>query len=439
MPSKFYLYYLRFSVRDLIRQGTGTTFQAISGKQLRAHPVLVPPLPEQHRIVEAIESYLTRLDDAVASLERVRRNLERYHASVLKAAVEGRLVPTEAELVRREGQDYEPASELLKRILIERRKKWIENAGEKARAKAEEKARKAGNPWTHNDNVKTLEKERAKAAKKYKEPAAPDMTNLPDLPEGWCWATLDQLFPLTYRYPTFYGMEHLDEGIPVIRGEHVLEDGTISTDWDSYWFVSSEVSGKFPKTVTDTGDIIMTVRGTVGRVGAVSGSLVGAQVSPNCLRLAPTDMLSSREYLLLWMRSPDAQRAIRGQTSATTINTIKARQLVETPIPLPPDSEQQRIAEFAARSLLTAKLVQENANLNALRPQSLRRSILKWAFEGKLVDQDPNDLPASVLLERIKAERESMQPRKRHRTGKRKSVNTVKHDEQLDLLGGSNT
>ena len=60
-------------------------------------------LAEQHRIVEAIESYFTRLDDAVASLERVQRNLKRYRASVLKAAVEGRLVPTEAELARAGG------------------------------------------------------------------------------------------------------------------------------------------------------------------------------------------------------------------------------------------------------------------------------------------------------------------------------------------------
>ena len=62
------------------------------------------PSSEQHRIVAAVESYFTRLDDAVATLERVQRNLKRYRASVLKAAVEGRLVPTEAELARAEGR-----------------------------------------------------------------------------------------------------------------------------------------------------------------------------------------------------------------------------------------------------------------------------------------------------------------------------------------------
>ena len=87
----------------------------------------MPPLREQQRIVEAIESYFTRLDDAVATLERVQRNLKRYRASVLKAAVEGRLVPTEAALAEQEGRDYEPASVLLERILTERRRRWAES------------------------------------------------------------------------------------------------------------------------------------------------------------------------------------------------------------------------------------------------------------------------------------------------------------------------
>src|SRR5207253_1976546 len=112
------------------------------------------PLPEQHRIVEGIESYFSRLDDAVATLERVQRNLKRYRASVLKAAVEGRLVPTEAELARAEGRDYEPASVLLERILAERRRRWQEADGRG----------------------------------KYHEPVAPNTAELPELPEGWCWA-----------------------------------------------------------------------------------------------------------------------------------------------------------------------------------------------------------------------------------------------------------
>ena len=107
-------------------------------------------------IVAEIEKQFTRLEAGVAGLRRVQAKLKRYRAAVLKAACEGKLVPTEAELARQEGRSYETAAQLLERILTERRRKW---------------------------NGKG----------KYKEPEIPDTTNLPQLPEGWTWAVLDQL------------------------------------------------------------------------------------------------------------------------------------------------------------------------------------------------------------------------------------------------------
>ena len=120
----------------------------------------LPPLPEQRRIVAEIEKHFTRLDASIDGLKRVQANLKRYRASVLKSACEGKLVPTEAELARSEGLDYEPADRLLARILTERRAQW-----------------------------ESQEKRRSK----FKEPTPPDTTDLPDLPEGWVWATSDQL------------------------------------------------------------------------------------------------------------------------------------------------------------------------------------------------------------------------------------------------------
>ena len=99
----------------------GTTRQRISRRNLATIKLPVPPLPEQRRIVGEIEKHFSRLDAAVAALERGRANLKRYRAAVLKAACEGRLVPTEADLARAEGRDYEPGNALLERILRERR------------------------------------------------------------------------------------------------------------------------------------------------------------------------------------------------------------------------------------------------------------------------------------------------------------------------------
>src|SRR5271166_3560964 len=107
----------------------------------------VAPPDEQRRIVAEIEKQLTRLDAGVASLKRVQAALNRYRATVLKAACEGRLVPTEAELARQEGRSYEPASELLRGILKERRTQW--ESAELAKLEADGRSSK-DNKWKEN-------------------------------------------------------------------------------------------------------------------------------------------------------------------------------------------------------------------------------------------------------------------------------------------------
>ena len=147
IPPKYVLYSLRASEQELRTNSTGTTFDAIRGDDLRSHPIPLAPLPEQRRIVAEIETQFTRLDASVAALRRARANLKHYRSSVLKAACEGRLVPTEAELACSEGRDYEPAGVLLERILAERRARW-----------------------------ESQEKRRGK----YKEPSTPDTSALPE-------------------------------------------------------------------------------------------------------------------------------------------------------------------------------------------------------------------------------------------------------------------
>ncbi len=97
----------------------GSTRKRISRKNLGTIPLPVPPIAEQGLIVEQIESQLTRLAAGAGALKRVQANLKRYRAAVLRAACEGRLVPTEAELARREGRSFQPASVLLQRIKAE--------------------------------------------------------------------------------------------------------------------------------------------------------------------------------------------------------------------------------------------------------------------------------------------------------------------------------
>ena len=158
--NKYLFWYLRFARSKLIDLGKGDTQSNISQTVIKGFPFLLAPLPEQHRIVAEVEKQFTRLDASEAALKRVQANLKRYRASVLKAACEGKLVPTEAELAQAEGRDYEPADQLLERILAERRARW-----------------------------ESQEKRRGK----YKEPASPDTSDLLEMPEGWVWAKMPQL------------------------------------------------------------------------------------------------------------------------------------------------------------------------------------------------------------------------------------------------------
>ena len=156
---KFFAAYVRGAaqVRDYLKAvNHGATRDGINTSQLMNMPVAVAPISEQRDIVAEIEKQFSRLDEAVANLKRVKANLKRYKAAVLKAAVEGRLVPTEAVLARREDRSYETGAQLLQRILETRRSQW-------------------------------------KGKGKYREPAATDTTDLPALPEGWVWSTMPQL------------------------------------------------------------------------------------------------------------------------------------------------------------------------------------------------------------------------------------------------------
>ncbi len=95
-------------------------------------------------------------------------------------------------------------------------------------------------------------------------------------PRGWKHVPLSEICDEIYRYPSFYGMEHCTGGIPVIRGEHIDSSGEISRDWNQSWCVSKAVSDNFPRTVLRTGDLVFTVRGTIGKVGIVREAHEGA-------------------------------------------------------------------------------------------------------------------------------------------------------------------
>jgi Restriction endonuclease S subunits len=205
-----------------------------------------------------------------------------------------------------------------------------------------------------------------------------------DTPEvkQWQRKKLRDICNEIYRYPSFYGMEHLKAGVPVIRGEHINDKGEISQDWNNYWFVSEDVSAKFPRTILREGDLVFTVRGTIGKVGIIRQSHNSAQLSPNLIRISPS---SSVESLYLWYYL----QTIKGgkeavEDNAVTIATVKASDLVMLEIPLPSLLEQQQIVAVLNEQTAFAEKAQQSLKDQLDLINKLPAALLRQAFTGKL-------------------------------------------------------
>ena len=403
VPDRFILYALRATEEELRSKATGTTFEAIRGDDLRAHPIGIPPLPEQRRIVAEIEKQFTRLDASGEGLKRAQANLKRYRASVLKAACEGTLVPTEAELARSEGRDYEPADRLLERILTERRAQW-----------------------------ESQEKRRGK----YKEPAKLDTSDLPELPEGWGWASFEQTMLGSPQNGIYKPKKDYGYGIPILRID----------DFQDFSLKHREELRRLKITVQETVSFTLEADHLVinrvnspshlGKCLLIPNSLLPAVFESNMMRIV-INGLGDPSFIAYYLRSRDGRTRLTSNAKwAVNQASINQKDVCTTPIPLPPFTEQHRIVAEVERHLSVIQKAEAAVDAGLKRAERLRQSILKQAFSGQIVPQDPDDEPASALLERIRAERAAAtaaakaQRKPRRRRSKSEPARQLKLSEQ---------
>jgi type I restriction enzyme S subunit len=586
--------------------------------QIGVFPIDLPPTPEQHRIVAAIESHFSRLDKAVALLERVQRNLARYRASVLKAAVEGRLVPTEAALARRRrveaasrrflllsslppgGVDsleaarcrfYDPdhgprffyrrdptgfqtgnlphwrqqdrtyfvtfrladslPQDVVQRLRTER-ENWLSANPEphSARQKAEfrrfsrtfeetldkghgecvlrvpavrdlvrdallffdgeryflhdfvimpnhvhvlltvapdedlsrilgslksftakeinRRLGRAGLLWqkesfdhivrdadgferfreyigrnavgmkpeefvlgveregwdeasrTRRDAASTFEpasvllariqeerrrKEEA-ASRRFpcRDPVPPDTTDLPELPEGWCWARIGSLGLVQLgrqRSPENHQGPHMR---PYLRVANVFEDRIDTSDVLEMNFDPRD----FETYRLEPGDILLNEGQSphlVGRPAMYRGEVPGACFQNTLVRFKAHPGVDPAYALTVFRAQLHALRYKRFAKITTNIAHLGAERFADVEFPLPPLVEQRRIVAAVEDAMTVVGAAERDVNANLSRCARLRQSILRWAFEGRLADQNPSDEPAQVLLDRIRSQR----------------------------------
>lgn len=349
----FLFYQLKHVIEEMWRgeHTHGSTMMHINRGPFLAHPFWIAPLPEQHLIVAAIETHFSRVDAAVAALTRAKANVKRARASVLKAAVEGRLVPTEAALARAEGRAYETGAALLVRILDERRAAWAASGGRG----------------------------------KYKEPVGVGGDGgVGEVPEGWVWASCEQLLRELQTGPfgsSLHASEYVSGGTPVvnpqhIRGEHIVPMSTVAVD--------ETVAVRLRAFKLHEGDIVLGRRGEMGRCAVVRRSEAGWILGTGSLALRLVPDLN-RTFFAWVLRSPATVRYLEGESVGTTMTNLNQKILLDLPIPLPPLAEQRRIVAEVDRRLSVLDALDRSLDANLARCGRLRQAILKRAFEGRLV------------------------------------------------------
>ncbi len=365
----FYLaYWLLSKTETFLSQSTGTTFKEISKTALRDISFPLPPLAEQERIVTAIEEQFTRLDAGVAALKRAQVRLRRYRAAVLKAACEGQLVAQDPA--------DEPAAALLERILAERYTRWEES--ERAKGKLPLRA-------------------------SYKAPASPDTMGLPKLPEGWVWVSLEVVGNVIDPHPSHRTPPSAVNGIPYVGMGDIDHKGKINLE--AARKVSGEVLIEHKQRYTlSFGDFIFGKIGTIGKPVKLIPPFEYA-LSANVVLIQANIGFLKADFLYIYLASPIIERIILKEQRATTQAAFGIQRMRQMPFALPPLAEQERIVAEVERRLSVVAALEATVAASLKRAERLRQSILKRAFAGQLVAQNPEDEPAEALLERIQAAR----------------------------------
>jgi len=350
LVTKYLYYQLQPWVLKLRAASAGSAQGVISKKQLADIPIHVPDLDEQHRVVAEIEQQFFRLDEAVAKLHRVKANLKRYKASVLQAAVEGRLVETEASIAQREGRSFETGEQLLQRILEERRSKWTGRG-------------------------------------KYKPPAQPPTDWHEVLPEGWTVATADQLTYLITSGSRGWGDFYSETGILFIRAQDIKTD---TLNFHDAARVDVSVDAEGTRSSVSAGDILVTITGANVTKSALVPELNELAFVSQHVALMKLAQPETAPFVFNWIVSPaNGRKTLESWAYGAGKPGLSLEQVRSLPIALPPLEEQIRIVAEVDRLLSIIHEAEAVVDINFRRSHALRQAVLQKMFgvDGKKVNR----------------------------------------------------
>jgi type I restriction enzyme S subunit len=378
--NEFLYYFLLSQKRKFIEAGKGGAQPNISQGLLRQWPICLPPLREQHRIVARIEELFSELDKGIENLKLAQSQLAVYRQALLKHAFEGKLT---ANWRAANADQLESGEKLLQRVLIYRRSQW-----EEAQLRRFEKVGKA-----------VL----ANWKSKYREPSPQDSAKLPPLPKEWIWSTVEQLARVSSGQ-TPSGMPTGSEANGSVSWFRV---GDMNARGNKKWMteggvaLSEQTTKRLGLKLLPAGSIIFPKRGGAIATNKKRRLKYDACCDLNLMAVSPVPFIA--DYLWWFFQGIDLARLSDG----SNVPQINNPDIVPLPVPLPPIAEQAVIVDAFEHQISIIDRLESEIEINLTTSEALRRSILKKAFAGELVPQDPNDESAAALLDRIRADRAS--------------------------------
>jgi type I restriction enzyme S subunit len=348
---------------------SGTTRQRVSGKNLKTLSVAIPPLAEQKRIVTKLDSLFAHTRRARQELDHIPKLIERYKQAILSAACTGRLTVD----WREENPNIETAAELLIRIHKEKLQKY------------EEKSKKSKKIVLSNDKDYVI--------------------------ESWKYTTLENIAEEIVDCP-HSTPKWVEDGFICVR---TTQFERFKLKMDNLRYVSQETfQERILRLKPQAGDILYS------REGGILG--IACQIPPNvelCLGqrmmlIRCNDNWLSGEYLTMLLNSEIILSKVKDLITGTASPHLNVGDVKSFEIPLPPVLEQQEIIKRVKNYFQAIDRLEQEYQKAIQLCDRLEQSTLAKAFRGEIVPQDPNDEPASLLLERIQKEQENQKlPKKK--------------------------
>ena len=387
-------YYL-FRSLNLAKLEASTAIPGLNRNHAYDENVLLPPLPEQNRIVAKIEELFSELDKGIENLKTAQAQLKVYRQALLKHAFEGKLTAQ----WRAENQDkLETADALLKRIQQARAQRYQQQL--------------AG--WQTNGGSKP------KAPKPLPPLSAEELAELPELPEGWGWVRLGDLAIQITKgaSPNWQGINYVNDPSQVlfVTSENVREN---FIDISKPKYVEMAFNEKQPNTILKNGDLLVNIVGaSIGRASLFNLNLcANVNQAVSVVRIPAVEL---RQYISLLLNTHFASIYFSKNAVDVARANLSLVDVANIPVPLCSLNEIAEIQSDVEARLSEVDQLDQTLTTSLQQAEALRQSILKKAFSGQLVPQDPHDEPASALLARIKAERETVAAKPR-KTGKGKA------------------